>query len=64
MRPYRNYCSFFYVKKYFVSKRGDVKTDGIIDKPGTLFFWDEKICLFYWNEHDTYDYYKSTATVV
>ena len=35
----RNYC-----EKTFVSKKETSKTDDDVDKPGTLFFRDEKIC--------------------
>ena len=25
-------------------KEETLKTDDVVDKPGSLFFWDEKIC--------------------
>ena len=59
----KNYCSFFMLKNTFVSRKGDVKNWWRFDEPVTLFFWDEKTCCFWWNEHDTYDYEKSTSNV-
>ena len=40
----RNYCSFFMLKNISYQKEEMSKTDDVVDKPGTLFFWDEKIC--------------------
>ena len=40
----RNYCSFFMLKILSYQKEETSKTDDVVDKPGTLFFWDEQIC--------------------
>ena len=43
MRPWQELLFSFYVTILSGQKKEPSKTDDVIDKPGTLFFWDEKI---------------------
>ena len=44
MRPQQKLLFSFYVKNSLNLKEETSKADNVVDKPGTLFFWDEKIC--------------------